>query len=206
MGTNQTHRNGTVERVGLVACGALAREVLSVVEANGFDHVETRFLPAGLHNTPQQIPQAVDEVLAELAQSCSRLLVGYADCGTGGRLEPILEKHGATRIEGAHCYAFYSGLDVFDARQDAEPGTFYLTDFLARQFDTLVWKPLALDRHPELRDAYFGNYTRLMFLSQSPDPDLERRARDAAERLGLRFEHHHTGLGGLSKFIEDNAA
>ena len=118
--------------VGLVACGALAREVLALIEANGFSHIETRFLSAGLHNKPRDIPAAVDKALEELSPLCSRLYVGYADCGTAGALDRVLDRDGATRIGGAHCYAFYTGLDAFDALQEDEPGTFYLTDFLAR--------------------------------------------------------------------------
>lgn len=196
----------TPQRIGLVACGALAREVLAVVEANGFSHIETRFLPASLHNTPAEIPGAVDKVLEDLGATCDRLLVGYGDCGTAGGLDKVLARHGAERIAGAHCYAFFSGLETFDALQDAEPGTFYLTDYLARQFDTLVWKPLGLDRHPDLRDAYFGNYSRLAYLVQSADPGLEEKARDAAERLNLRFERIDTGYGGLETFIRERAA
>ena len=196
----------TAERIGLVACGALAREVLAVIDANHFSHIETRFLPAGLHNTPGEIPGAVDAALAELGTTCDRLLVGYGDCGTAGRLDKVLARHHAERISGAHCYAFYAGLGKFDTLQNAEPGTFYLTDYLARQFETLVWKPLGLDRHPELREDYFGNYSRLIYLSQSADEKLEARARDAADRLGLRFERIDTGFGGIETFIGEHAA
>lgn len=173
-----------------------------MLSANGLDHVETKFLAAKLHNTPKNIPQAVDEALGEMSTRCDRLLVGYADCGTAGALDKVLEKYDARRIEGAHCYAFFAGLDAFDALHEAEPGTFYLTDFLVRQFDTLVFKPLGLDRHPELRDAYFGNYTRLLYLSQSADPALDAAARVAADRLGLRFERRDTGMGNLEPFLK----
>jgi hypothetical protein len=198
-------QGAVVQPVGLVACGALAREILAVTNANALTHIRTKFLAAALHNTPRDIPAAVDAALTELAADCPTLLVGYADCGTAGALDAVLERHGATRLPGAHCYAFFAGLPEFDALHDAEPGTFYLTDFLARQFDTLVWKPLWLDRHPELLEAYFGNYTRLVYLAQSDDAALDGKARWAAERLGLRFERVNTGLSALEPFLKGAA-
>lgn len=187
--------------VGIVSCGALAREILHLQKQLGGDHWQLKFLPAALHNRPIDIPAAVDEALVELAPQCDQLLVGYADCGTAGKLDPVIEKYGATRLEGAHCYAFFLGLDEFDVVHDLEPGTFYLTDYLVRQFDTLVFKSLGLDRHPELRDAYFGNYTRLMYLRQSNDAKLNEKALHAAMRLGLRLEIRDTGYGELEPFL-----
>lgn len=192
-------------KTGLVACGALAREILAIQKQLTANVFEVRFLPAGLHNKPSEIPGAVDEVLAELATTCSDLLVGYGDCGTAGKLDQVLEKYGASRLDGAHCYAFYLGLEQFDQLQDDEPGTFYLTDYLARQFDTLVFKPLGLDRHPELLETYFGNYTRLVYLSQTEDESLVQKAEEAAIRLGLRFEHHKTEYGLLNDFLKGAA-
>ncbi len=186
-----------VKRLGVVACGALAREISQIIALNGLSHVTVKYLPAKLHNTPEKIPAMLDEALGAMAQNSDELLVAYGDCGTAGKLDVIVEKYHATRLKGAHCYAFFSGLEVFDALQEAEPGTFYLTDYLARQFDTLVYKPLGLDRHPQLLKDYFGNYTRLLYLAQSRDADLEAKARDAAKRLGLRFEKHQTGFGLL---------
>lgn len=191
-------------RLGIVACGALAREVLAV--AKQLDHIETRFLPAKLHAYPQRIPAAVDEALTALAVDCERLFVAYADCGTAGALDKVLAKHNATRLPGAHCYALFAGVETFEALQDAEPGTFYLTDYLARQFETLVIEPLGLDRHPELRDDYFQHYTRLIYLAQTEDPALERAARAAAERLGLRYERRFTGIGAIEREIAGAAA
>jgi hypothetical protein len=132
-----------------------------------------------------------------------RVCVAYADCGTGGRLDTVLEAEfeGVERIPGAHCYEFYAGAAAFAALQDEQPGTFYLTDFLARQFETIVVRGLGLDRHPELRDAYFGNYRRLVYLAQTDDPELVVRARAAAVRLGLAFELRRTGLGDLATAI-----
>lgn len=192
-------------KVGLVACGALARELRALTEQRGLAHVELRFLPAGLHNTPERIPAAVDAALTELGKRCGRLFVGYADCGTAGALDKVLERHGAGRLPGAHCYAFYAGLERFDALQATEPGTFYLTDYLARQFDTLVFAPLGLDRHPELREAYFGNYRRLVHLAQVPSTELDAKARDAASRLGLEYERIETGYGALEAFVAEAA-
>lgn len=197
---------GQGEKIGIVACGAIARELRAVVAASGLTHLDVRYLPAKLHNSPREIPGAVATVLEELQAGYDRLYVGYADCGTAGELDKVLDKYGASRLPGAHCYAFFAGLDRFDRLHDAEPGTFYLTDYLARQFETLVFKPLGLDRHPELRDDYFGNYTRLIYLAQTDDADLELKARDAADRLGLRFERVDTGLGDLSHFLEREVA
>ncbi len=184
-------------RLLVLACGALGQELRWVVEANDLDHVDLQFLTADLHNRPHDIPDAVDERLSAVAADYDQVLVGYADCGTGGRLEPVLERHGASMLPGAHCYEFLAGSTRFAALADAEPGTFWLTDYLLRQFDRLVWRGLGLDRHPELRDDYFGNYTRLCWLAQFPTDDLQARAEDAADRLGLRLERHDVGTGDL---------
>ena len=186
-------------RVLVLACGALAREVRDVSAANGWDHVDLECLPAKLHNTPDAIPAAVDHRLLAAQGRYDRVLVGYADCGTGGLLAPIVAKHGAEMLPGAHCYEFFAGPPRFAAMQDEELGTFYLTDFLARHFDLMVWRTLGLDRHPELRDAYFANYRRLVYLSQVDDPTLVTAAEAAAARLGLRFEHHRVGYGQLGQ-------
>jgi len=194
------------ERIGIVACGALAREMQAVVAASGLEHIVVRYLPAKLHNAPARIPGEVEAVLAELAEDCDRLFVGYGDCGTAGELDKVLNRYEATRLGGAHCYAFFAGLDRFDELHDAEPGTFYLTDYLVRQFDRLVIRPLGLDRHPELRDDYFGNYTRLIYLAQSRDEKLDQKAQEAAARLGLRYERIETGFGDLAHFLPGEAA
>jgi hypothetical protein len=194
-------------RTLLVACGALAREALAVVEANGLDdRIELTCVSALLHNRPQRIPEAVRERIREARGRFERVLVLYGDCGTGGELDRVLAEEGATRIEGPHCYAFYAGQAVFDALAEAEPGTFYLTDFLARQFETLVIEGLGLDRHPELLPVYFGNYRRLVYLAQTEDAGLTAKAEAAAARLGgLAFERRYTGLGGLAEFVREAA-
>ena len=188
-------------RTLLIACGALARETLAAIEANGLRHVEVTCLSALLHNRPERIPEAVREKIREHRADFDRILVLYADCGTGGALDAVLAEEGVERIGGPHCYAFYAGQDAFAALADAEPGTFYLTDFLTRQFDTLVIEGLGLDRHPELLDMYFGNYRRLVYLAQTEDAELQAQARAAADRLGLTYEYRFTGLGELARFV-----
>jgi hypothetical protein len=185
------------ERVLVLACGALAREVLALASANRWEHMDVRCLPAALHSQPSRIAPAVDEQLSILRGRYDRVFVAYADCGTSGALDRVLERHGAERLPGAHCYAVFAGLRAWDAMQEEEPGTFYLTDFLARHFEALVVAPLGLDRYPELHGDIFGNYQRLVYLAQTDDPGLLRRARAAAERLGLAFECRRTGLGGV---------
>lgn len=196
-------------RVLVLACGALAREIKDVAAANGWDHMDLECLPATLHNTPHEIPGAVEHRLGVAKESYDRILVGYADCGTGGLLEPVVARHGAEMLPGAHCYEFFAGRELFAELHAAELGTFYLTDFLVKHFDRMVWKTLGLDRHPELRDTYFGNYRKVVYLAQLADPSLVDRARDAAERLGLEFEHRQVGYGELSielkRFAEEAA-
>ena len=181
----------------MLACGAIAREVLALIELNDWTHVDLRCLPAQLHSRPERIPAAVDAKLTELAGRYDRVFVAYADCGTGGALDPVLERHGVERLPGAHCYGFLAGNDAWDAMQDEEPATFYLTDFLARHFDALVVRALKLDTHPELLSLMFGNYRRLVYLAQTDDPELDRRAEEAAEFLGLDYERVRTGYGEL---------
>lgn len=189
-------------RIAILACGAIAREVLAVIAANGWTHVDVRCLPAKLHSTPALIPAAVDEKLRDLTTRYESVFVAYADCGTGGALDAVLEEHRVERLAGAHCYGFFAGNDAWDAMQDDEPATFYLTDFLARHFDALVWRGLGLDRYPELLEPMFGNYRRLIYLAQTDDPSLEARAREAAARLGLVYEQRSTGYGELRPSLE----
>jgi uncharacterized protein DUF1638 len=185
----------------LVACGALAREVLALIELNGWRHLELACLPAKLHNRPERIPAAVRAKIRAGRRRYERIVVLYGDCGTGGELDRVLAEEGVERIPGPHCYAFYRGLDAFLAEHDAEPACFYLTDYLARHFQTLVIKGLGLDRHPELLPLYFGNYEKLVYLAQSADPELENKAKAAALRLGLVYEQRTTGYGGLADFL-----
>jgi hypothetical protein len=193
--------SGPGGRTLLIACGALARETLAVLSASGLTHFDVTCVSALLHNRPERIPEAVRDKIREHRPHYERILVLYGDCGTGGMLDRVLAEEGVARIAGPHCYAFYAGEAVFDALADAEPGTFYLTDFLVRQFDTLVIEGLGLDRHPELLPLYFGNYRRLVYLAQTEDKELQAAAQAAAERLGLAYEHHFTGLSGLAAFV-----
>lgn len=166
--------------------------------------VEVTCLAASLHNRPERIPDAVLRRLAEVRHEHGdgvRVFVAYADCGTGGMLDAALAGTGVERLPGAHCYEAYAGSEAFAAMSDAEPGTFYLTDFLARQFDTLVWRGLKLDRHPQLVPQLFGNYARLVYLAQTDDPALDARAADAAARIGLAYERRWTGVGGLGALL-----
>jgi Protein of unknown function (DUF1638) len=189
----------------MVACGALARELRVVLTQLELGDVDVEYLPAPLHNRPQLIPGRVDEVLTAKAADYDRVIVGYGDCGTGGLLEPVLARHGAKRLAGDHCYEFLAGSAVFAELHDAEPGTFYLTDYLALHFDALVWAGLGLDRHPRLRDAYFGNYVRVVLLSQSSDERVLAAATAAAERLQLSFVHRHVGLEPVKLAIRNAA-
>jgi Protein of unknown function (DUF1638) len=189
-------------RILVLACGALAREVLAVVRLNGWSHVDVRCLPAKLHLVPADIAPAVDAKLGELEGSYDRVFVAYGDCGTNGALDEVLAARGAERLAGLHCYAFLAGDGAWDAMQAEEPGSFYLTDFLARHFETLVLRPLKLDRYPELIEDVFGNYRRVVYLAQTDDEDLTERARRAAAALDLAFERRFTGYGELAPSLE----
>lgn len=182
-------------RILVLACGALAREILALTYQ--FNHIDLQCLPAILHNHPDRIVPAVRTAVAA-ADGYERIFLAYADCGTGGGLQAAAEELGLEMLPGPHCYAFFEGTDGFLARAEDEFTAFYLTDFLARQFDAFVWKPLGLDRHPELRDAYFGHYEKLIYQAQTDDPELTIKAEDCARRLGLAFERRFTGYGDLA--------
>jgi hypothetical protein len=197
----------SADRPLVIGCGALARELVALTRRAGFPEVDLTCLPATLHNRPEQIPGAVrDRIRRARAAGRDRIFVAYADCGTGGLLDRVLEEEGVARLEGAHCYEVYAGRASFASLAEAEPGTFYLTDFLARNFDRLVWRGLGLDRHPELLPAYFGNYTRLLFLAQTEDGALTAAARRGARRLRLRFERRFSGYGELGAAMASAAA
>lgn len=187
----------TTDSILVIACGAIAHEVVAICRMNHWDHLRVQCLPADLHNEPQRIPAMVRELIEAERGNFDRIFVAYGDCGTGGALDEVLNGYGIERLPGAHCYEFFAGRLQFETMAAAEPGTFYLTDFLARHFDRLVIRGLGLDRHPQLRDVYFGNYRRLVYLSQNPSLALRDKAREAALRLGLGFEYRHTGYGEL---------
>jgi len=185
----------------VLACGALASELRAVLAANELDgSVEVRYLPANLHNRPDEIVPALEEHLVDAGDR--PVLIGYADCGTGGGLDRLLERYpGVTRLPGSHCYEFFAGSATFAALHDEEPGSFYLTDFLAKHFDAIVWQGLGLDRHPQLRDTYFSNYRRIVLLSQTTDERIVEAGRRAAWLLGLEFEHRPVGLSPFTEAV-----
>lgn len=184
------------DRVLVIACGALARELAAVTaELDGLDF---ECLPARLHNRPEQIPEAVRRRVRAARGAYDTILVGYMDCGTGGLLDRVCTEEGVERLPGAHCYELYAGPERFAALQEAEPGTFYLTDYLVRHFDRLILEGLGIADHPELRDIYFGRYTRAVHLVQDTDAALDAAARNAAASLGLRYERIVVGCDGLA--------
>lgn len=189
----------TVGRVLLIACGALAREIVAIRDLNGWSHMDLTCLPAKLHNYPDRIPDAVrTRIQRARADGYDRIFIVYADCGTGGLLDEMCDEEGVERVEGPHCYSFFEGNEAFAAATEAGEFTaFYLTDFLARQFDTLMWKGMGLDRHPELLPMIFGNYTKIVYLAQTDDPIIEAKAQAAAVKLGLAYEKRFTGYGDL---------
>jgi hypothetical protein len=181
----------------IIACGALAHEIIALKRANAWDQIDVRCLPAELHNRPERIPAAVRELIRSSRDHYRSMFVAYADCGTGGLLDAVLAEEGIERIPGAHCYEFFATSPVFAALAEAEIGTFYLTDFLLRHFERLVIQGLGLDKHPELFATYFGNYRKLVYLAQRPSADAIERASAIAARMGLSFESLATGYGTL---------
>jgi hypothetical protein len=181
----------------IIACGALAHEIAALQRANRWTDVQVQCLPPELHNRPERIVPAIREQIRAHRPHYDTIFVAYADCGTGGMLDVLLREEGVERLPGAHCYEFFAGPAVFGALQNAEPGTFYLTDFLLRHFDRLVTRGLGLDRHPELAVEYFRHYRKLVYLAQSPSADAEERARQIAQHMRLEFEYRVTGYGEL---------
>lgn len=189
-------------RILLLACGALAHEILALKSANGWDHMDLTCLPAKLHLFPDRIVTEVERAVAKHRDAYDQVFVVYADCGTGGQLRAACDRLGLEMIEGPHCYSFFEGNDAFAAKAEDEMTVFYLTDFLVKQFDAFVWRPMGLDRHPELRDMLFGNYTKLVYQAQTDDPALTDKARACADRLGLAFERRLTGYGDLEAALK----
>ena len=185
-------------RLLLIACGALAHEIIALKRINHWDHIDLQCLPANLHLYPDKITPAVEAAVAEYRERYDQIFIVYADCGTGGHLQQKCKDLGVQMVEGPHCYSFFQGNADFAAHADTEFTAFYLTDFLVRQFDAFVWRPLGLGPHPELRDMYFGNYTKLVYQAQTNDPALDAKAEDCAKRLGLKYERRFTGYGDLA--------
>ena len=184
-------------RILLIACGALAREILDLKALNGWDHMDLTCLPANLHLYPEKITSAVQGAVAKHRSAYDSIFVVYADCGTGGLLQAACDDMGVSMVAGPHCYSFFEGNERFADLSEREFTAFYLTDFLVRQFEAFILKPMGLDRHPELRDMYFGNYEKLIYQAQTDDPALTEKARAAADTLGLAFERRFTGYGDL---------
>ncbi|AWC23517.1 DUF1638 domain-containing protein [Aminobacter sp. P9b] len=202
MATKQKTKPEIEDRLLVIGCGMIAREVLAVKERLGLDHLELTCLPADFHFRPDRIAPAMDKAITEAkAEGYRHIYVGYADCGTGGLLDRVCEKHGVERIAGPHCFAFYQGAEAYAKVGDADMMSFYMTDFLCRQFDAFFIKPLGLDRHPELVTDYFGNYEKLIYLAQTDDPALDKVAEDAAKMLGLVYERRATGYGDLPQAL-----
>lgn len=183
----------------IIACGALAREMVTLIEMNRWSHLDIQCLPAIWHNTPDKIPDGVRNAIhtARATGRYREIFIAYGDCGTGGLLDKVIEEERVKRIDGPHCYAFFSGNEKWAAHQDDEITAFYLTDYLARHFDKLVWQGFGMAEHPELRDMMFSNYTKVVYLAQTEDDALQKMARQAAQKLQLDYEYRFTGYGDL---------
>ncbi len=185
-------------KVLVIACGAIARELVRIKDMNDWTHIEFQCLPAELHNTPDRIPAAVAAKIEAAVSRYDKVFVAYADCGTGGMLDKVLDEYGIERIPGAHCYEFYAGSDAFHRLTEEELGSFYLTDFLVRHFDRLVVEGLGLDRAPQLMPVYFRNYQRVVYLAQTESEELQTMAKEQAAYLGLEYSYQFHGDGPLS--------
>jgi hypothetical protein len=190
-------------RVLIIACGALAREILALIKLNRWTHMTLTCLPAKLHLYPDKITQAVEQAVVKHRTEFESIFIAYADCGTGGLLLDKCKELGVEMIKGPHCYSFFEGNEVFEKTSENEITAFYLTDFLVKQFDAFVWKPMGLDRHPELRDMYFGNYTKLVYQAQVNDPLIDAKAELISEKIGLPLERRFTGYGDLETALAE---
>lgn len=186
----------------VIACGALAREITAIKRSNGWQHLHLKCIDARLHNRPALIAERLRKKIRENTDRYESIFVAYADCGTRGEIDRVIKEEAVERLPGAHCYQFFAGHDRFEKLSEAEPGTFYLTDFLAQHFDRLVIRALKIDKHPQLKHDYFGNYLRVVYLSQVPDDRFLEAATDAANYLGLEFERVHCGYGLLETGLE----
>lgn len=192
-------------KVLLLACGALGREIVDLIERNRWTAFDLQCLPAKWHNTPDRIVPALREKIREAKPRYESIFVLYGDCGTGGDIDKLLAEEGIERLEGPHCYAFFSGQETFAKTADDDLTAFFLTDYLARHFDKLIWEGLGMDRHPELLPIYFGNYTKIVFLAQTRNEELAKKAMAAAKKLGLDYEYRYTGYGELERDLKARA-
>ena len=195
--------------VNIIACGALANELVALKSLNDWQHFNIDCVPAKYHSTPHLITDAVREKITNIRkQNDGEILIAYGECGTQGELDKLIEENinnddKISRLPGAHCYQFFAGQQEFEDLHEAEIGTFYLTDFLTQHFETYVWKMLGLDRKPELLEMYFGNYKKLVYLAQTENPELTAKAKIGAERIGLAFERIFTGYGEMQTELEN---
>ena len=191
------------DKILVIACGALAKEITALIQMNNWTHLQLRYLPAKLHNEPKNIPQNIRKYLVNAQNKFSRIFIGYADCGTGGKLDNLLEEFGVQRLPGAHCYEFFSSTQTFSKMLEEEPGSFFLTDFLVKSFENLIWQGLKINRHPELLNIYFRHYKRLVYLAQTESQALQTQAKEIAQRLELNYFYRFTGYGALSPSLSD---
>ena len=191
------------DKILVIACGALAKEITALIQMNNWTHLQLHYLPAKLHNEPNNIPQKIRKYLVNAQNKFSRIFIGYADCGTGGKLDNLLEEFGVQRLPGAHCYEFFSSTQTFSKMLEEEPGSFFLTDFLVKSFENLIWQGLKINRHPELLNIYFRHYKRLVYLAQTESQALQTQAKEIAQRLELNYFYRFTGYGALSPSLSD---
>ncbi|MBT6009596.1 MAG: DUF1638 domain-containing protein [Rhodobacterales bacterium] len=186
-----------IDKVLIIACGALAREIIDLIKINNWHHMDLTCLPAKYHLYPEKITTAVELAVKKHTSNYKNIFIAYADCGTGGLLEKKCNELGVKMIKGPHCYSFFEGNDKFTQNAEDEISAFYLTDFLVNQFDAFVWKPMGLDKHPELIDVYFGNYTKLVYQAQTKNNQLEQKAYEISKKMNLPLERRYTGYGDL---------
>ena len=182
------------EHILIIGCGALAHEINEIIKLNDWNNVTLQCLNADLHNRPEKLPAKIKETIESNLNGYAKIFLAYADCGTGGLIDSMLANYDVQRLEGAHCYEFYSGSKIFRELCDREIGTFYLTDFLVRNFERLIIDGLGISKNPSLKEVYFRNYKNIVYLAQRPDNGLQSKARECADSLGLKFSIHYTGL------------
>ena len=191
------------EKILVIACGALAKEITALIRMNNWTHLQMRYLPAKLHNEPNKIPKYIRKYLENAQNKFSRIFVGYADCGTGGQLDTLLDEYGVQRLPGAHCYEFFTSTHNFSKMLEDEPGSFFLTDFLVKSFEKLIWQGLKINSHPELLNIYFRHYKRVVYLAQTENQALQTQAQEIAKRLGLNYLYRFTGYGALTPALSN---
>lgn len=194
------------DKILILACGALSKEISTLIRLNGWTHLKARYLPAILHNTPEKIADELRINLQAAQTKFSRIFIGYADCGSKGKIDSLLKEFGVERLPGAHCYEFFSGKQSFAEMMEDEPGSFFLTDFLVEAFDKLVWQGMKIDRYPELLEIYFKHYKKLVYLGQTENPELQTQAVEISQRLGLEYEYRFSGYGELEHSLSALAA